>query len=221
MGQENQKGKKMNIQALADNDSSLEIVEEKKMEFHEVETKYRVEGALVYDWKQLVSGLEEESDFIYVESDDIYYTNGDEFLRYRFSNHKKDKRAEITYKSKVGETNNVVRKEVNLRVDQNSKETVEAFTDALGYTFNFRITKIVHIYKFKEVTLPFYTVIDQDGKRDHFMEIEVDEELLHSLTEDQAWDIIRKWEEILAPVGITAQKRLRKSLFEMYRKESK
>ena len=73
-----------------------------------------------------------------------------------------------------------------------------------------------HIYNFEDATLVFYTVKD-GSKLDHFMEIEVREDM--EFTEDQAWAIIRKWEKELEPLGITAQNRLRKSLFDMYRRE--
>lgn len=197
---------------------SLSMAEDKKMEFHEVETKYRTDGDKVYAFKQLAQDMEGMKEFIYVESDDVYYTNeAGEFLRYRFSNSKKDKRAELTYKSKTDEAHNIIRMEVNLRVDPNDKETVEAFANALGYKKNFRISKIVHIYRFDDATLPFYTVISEDGKMQHFIEIEVAEHNIHELTEDECWEIIKKYEEKLSPLGITPQKRLRKSLFEMYK----
>jgi len=63
----------------------------------------------------------------------------------------------------------------------------------------------------------------EDGKtsEQHLIEIEVDEETIHLLTEDQAWEIIRKYEKILEPTGVTPQKRLRRSLYEMYRKDLK
>ena len=189
------------------------------LEFHEIEVKFRVEEGKLNDWKQLVSGLEGVKEFIYVESDDLYFVKGEEFLRYRFSNFKKDKRAELTYKAKTTDSNNIIRKEVNLRVDPNDKSTVQAFAEMLGFYPNFKITKYVHIYKFEEVTLPFYTVIDENGKRDSFAEIEINESEIHKYTEEECWEIIRKYEDILAPLGVNAQKRLRKSLFEMYRKE--
>lgn len=190
------------------------------LEFHEVEVKFRVDEAMRNDWKQLVEKIDGLKEHIYTESDDIYYTNNDEFLRYRFSPNKKEKRAEITYKSKINKDNNIIRKEVNLRIDGNSSETVEAFVNSLGFKYNFLISKYIDIYKFDDVTLPFYTVIDENGKRDTFIEIEVNEEKIHTLTENECWDIIKKYESILSPLGITAQKRLRKSLFEIYRKES-
>ena len=190
------------------------------MEFIEFETKYRVEGDLVYKFKQLIEqDYPDFEEFLYVQSDDIYYVDkNDDFLRYRFSNSKKNKRKEITFKKKIGNTDNIIRKEINLRVDYNDKETVEAMAEVLGFKKNFRISKISHIYEFKDATLPFYSVIDEDGKIDHFIEIEVNEDLIPKITEEEAWEIIKKYEQVLAPLGISPQKRLKKSLFEIYKK---
>jgi len=204
--------------------------EEKKLEFHEVEVKFRFDEAKLNDWKQLVRSLIDKEDFdfkefIYVDSDDVYFTRPlttdieYEFVRYRYSDNKKDKRAELTTKRKLKDGNNIFRMEKNLRVDHNSAKLVTGFVEDLGFKFNFKIQKFVQIYKFKDATLPFYTVIDESGKRDTFIEIEVDEELLHNMTEDQAWEVIKKYEAVLAPLGVTPQKRLRKSLFEMYKKD--
>lgn len=192
--------------------------EAKKLAFHEVEVKFRYDEAKRNDWKQLVSKLEGLKKHVYVESDDVYYVKEDEFLRHRFSNSKKDKRAELTYKAKLRDGDNIIRKEVNLKVDANDEATVAAFANELGFHRNFHITKYVDIYKFDDATLPFYTVITEEGKRETFIEIEVSEEIIDKLTEEEAWDIIRKYEELLAPLEITPQKRLKKSLFEMYRR---
>lgn len=193
---------------------------EEKLEFIEFETKYRVEGDLVYQFKRLAETLEGVEEFIYIESDDIYYVDSKgDFARYRYSKSKDDKRAEVTWKVKPeGATNNIRRLEINWRVDETPAKDIEAGIELRGFKRNFRISKIVHIYRLPEVTLPFYTVIDETGKMAHFIEIEVREDLLHNLTEEQAWEIIKKYEAILAPLGISAQKRLRKSLFEMYKR---
>jgi len=190
-------------------------------EFLEFETKYNTDGELVYKFKEIVGSHPDIEDFLYVEGDDIYYTKGEEFLRYRMPQSKKNKRAELTYKTKHGNKNNIARTEVNLRVDPNDHATVEKFVNILGYEQNFRITKICHIYYTKEANLVFYSIIDHANKSksmSHFIEIEVNEELATGLTEEENWDIIRKWEGVMAPLGVLAQKRLRKSLFEMYRK---
>jgi hypothetical protein len=39
------------------------------------------------------------------------------------------------------------------------------------------------------------------------------------MTEEEAWGIIVKYEKVLESVGVSPQKRLRKSLFEMYVRE--
>lgn len=188
------------------------------LKFCEFEVKFKVEGDLIYEFKKLVSQLEGCKDFVYVESDDIYYVKDNEFLRHRFSNFKKDKRSELTFKRKLNSDNNIKRVEYNVRVDNNSIESIAGFAKELGFDRNFRISKIAHIYKFDDAVVPFYTVIDEQGKMAHFIEVEVNEELLENLTEAEAWVIIEKYEKLLVPLGLTPQKRLRKSLFDMYRK---
>ncbi len=146
------------------------------------------------------------------------------FMRYRRPSHGLDNdRKELTTKYKQDSAkNNINREEKNLRVDKTSEETIQAFVEDVGYKKNFSITKTCHIYNFEDATLVFYSVYDTtDGKAskmDNFVEIEVNEETVHELTEDEAWGIIEKYEKALSDIGISPQKRLRKSLFEMYRR---
>lgn len=187
-------------------------------EHTEFETKYRLDGDKVFEFKEIVESLDESYDFLYVQGPDWYYTKPDgSFLRYRKGENDKSNRAELTMKSKPEDAvSNIVRKEVNLRVDKNGFGTVEAFAEMLGYDFNFKIWKMCHIYKFKDATLVFYTVRDDKGSVDHFAEIEVDEDTIHKLTRNEALDIVKKYERVLAPLGITYKNRLKKSLYEMY-----
>ena len=191
-------------------------------DFLEFECKYNSTWEACLIFKQIAGSHPDVYDFLHVEGDDVYYTKDDEFLRYRMPpGKKKNARAELTYKTKHGAKNNIARTEVNLRVDPNDYATVEKFVNVLGFKQNFRITKMCHIYYTKEANLVFYSIVDHSNKNkepNHFVEIEVNEELSSTLTEEQNWDIIKKWESILAPAGVFAQKRLKKSLFEMYRK---
>lgn len=189
--------------------------------FKEFETKYCLDGNKVFEFKQLVEKMHEQYDFLYVQGPDFYYTKPDgSFLRYRKADNDKTGRAELTMKSKSeGSSNNIIRKEINLRVDKNSFNTIEEFATMLGYTFNFKIWKMCHIYNFKDATLVFYTVRDENSEMTHFVEIEVDENLLSHITEEEAWNIVRKYERELLPLGITHRHRLNKSLFEMYVKD--
>lgn len=185
----------------------------------EFETKYRVDGDLQFKFKAIVSELDFKQ-FIYAEGPDYYFTKPDgSFMRYRKAT--TEKRSEVTMKEKPdGASHNVLRKEVNWRVDYTDKDSIYAGADMMGYTFNFSIWKSCHIYRMKDgTTLVFYTVRDENNKTDHFVEIELDEKNIHKMTEDEAWKMIRKYEEILSPIGISHSKRLKKSLYEMYVKE--
>lgn len=149
------------------------------------------------------------------------------FMRYRRPSHGLDgDRKELTTKYKQdGAKNNIQREEKNIRVDKTEEDTIKAFVKDLGYKENFSIWKTCHIYNFADATLVFYSVYDttngKASKMDNFVEIEVSEEKVHNMTEDQAWEIIGKYEKALECVGLSAKSRLRKSLFEMYKREVK
>lgn len=196
---------------------------EKIEQFTEFESKYRVEGDKIYQFKEIVESMGEPSDFIYIQGPDYYFVRDDErFARYRKADNDKSGRAEVTFKLKpVGAKSNIQRKEYNWRVDKTPYQEIAEGLEDQGYKFNFKINKFCHIYKFKEVTLVFYSVRDEKGKLDHFVEIELDEATIHHLTVDEAMEKIRKYEAILAPIGISHRGRLTKSLFEMYVRTTK
>jgi len=150
------------------------------------------------------------------------------FMRFRRPSHGLDEnRQELTTKYRQdGSKNNIQREEKNLRVDKTEEKTIKAFVADVGYKPNFSVWKTCHIYNLDDATLVFYSVYDttdgqQSPKVDNFFEIEVDEETVSKMTEAEAWGIITKYESIFAHLGITAQKRLRKSMFDMYKREVK
>jgi hypothetical protein len=196
---------------------------EKLSKHTEFETKYRIEGSKIFEFKELIAKMNKPYEFLYFEGPDTYYTRPDgSFLRYRKGATDKNGRAEVTLKQKrVGSANNNIRKEVNWRVDKTPLETIEEGAKMMGFEFNFKIYKMGHIYFFDDANIVFYTVMSEDKDTQHFVEIELDEEKIHKLNEDQAWAIIRQYEAILEPLGITYRNRLNKSLFEMYYKEPK
>ena len=192
----------------------------KKLDKHtEFETKYRVNGNIIFDFKKIIESIEDSCKFLYVQGPDIYFTKEDgSFLRYRKG--EGEKRAEITMKEKQeGSKYNIKRKEVNWRVDPTPYDTIYEGALMQGYKYNFRIKKFCHIYIFKDACVVFYTVEDERCKLDHFIEIELNEETIHTLTEEEAWEGIKKYEKILEPLGITHRSRLMKSLYEMYVKD--
>lgn len=185
----------------------------------EFESKYRVDADKLYEFKSIVEKLSDLKEFIYVEGPDVYWTKGEtEFLRYRKAAYgaAETSKSWLTMKSKLnGASNNIIRKEVNWRVDATPYETIREGAELLGFTYNFKIYKLCHIYRFNDATLVFYTV-KEDTSMSHFIEIEVDEATIGNYTEEQAFEVIKKYENILAPLGLKPQNRLRKSLFEMY-----
>lgn len=205
----------------------------------EFETKYQVDDHQLIEFKQLVESCEEEKSFIYVEGPDQYFTYPDwwfknnpqwdaegTFARYRKPSYGLDNgRRQVTWKYKpTGTSNNIQREEYNWDIKDNiSDDVVIKQLERSGMKFNFSIVKNCHIYKFEKATLVFYTVYDiTDGKpkkTDSFVEIEIDEDLIRGLTRDQAFEIITKYEKLLAPLGISAKTRLKLALFPRYRRK--
>lgn len=210
------------------------------LEHIEFETKYRVEDYSLIEFKQIMEGQADLQDFIYVEGPDFFFVYPPEwfttnpqwdpsgtFIRYRKPSHGLDKgRRQVTWKYKPKDAkNNIQRREHNWDIGKTPEKVILEQLEFSGAKFNASIVKNCHIYHFDDATLVFYTVYDTTNgtpkKADYFVEIEVCEETIGSMTEQQAWAVIEKYEKILSPLGISAQKRMRKSLFEMYRKGAK
>lgn len=196
----------------------------------EFECKYRVEPHVVVDFKKIVESIPDLKSFLYVEGPDFYYSHPDfdarSFGRYRRPSFGLDGgRAEWTVKRwPEGAKNGIKRLEMNWRVDQTPEEDVKRGAEVMGFVPNFAIKKSCQIYKFDDATLVFYTVYDitdavTSPKVDHFVEIEVcEKKIVEGLTEEQAWGIVEKYEKLLAPIGISAKKRLRTQLWDMYKR---
>ena len=68
--------------------------------------------------------------------------------------------------------------------------------------------------------LVYYVVYDKEMKElRRFIEIEADEEQTWD-SEQQAWDEIARYEKLLESLGITSRNRLKKSLYEIFKKTS-
>lgn len=210
---------------------------DKNLEYIEFETKYRVEAQVLILFKQILDSIPESKTFIYVEGPDQYfsypqwwldnnsqYDSSGTFIRYRKPSYGLDKgKRQVTWKYKpTGSSNNIQREELNWDSTNIPENVILKQLQLSGATFNFSIVKNCHIYKLEDATLVFYTVYDttdgEPSKADNFLEIEVDEEKIKDLTEKDAWNIIEKYEKLLQPLGITARSRLKKSLYEMYRR---
>ena len=144
-----------------------------------------------------------------------YYTNDTgEFIRYRYT----DSRGELTIKRKLKDSNNLERIEVNIPTAGDAKKEVSAFVNLLGYQHNFCVYKTCNIFWTDKINVVYYVVYDEEFKeKRRFIEVEANEDVEWE-NEEAAWGEITKFEKLLEPLGITAKNRLRKSLFELFRK---
>jgi adenylate cyclase class IV len=190
--------------------------------FTEFELKYRTEVNKIIKFQRLV---EEKYGpmTLFCSGPDDYYTHAStkKFKRFRHATYPPGCKKEITTKTKPdGAKNNISRIEKNLDVSRNDDELIRHTIQDDGYVYDFSIWKMCTIYKLNDVTLVWYVVVDTTPgakySEDHFVEIELDEDLSSSLTEEEAWQIVERYERLLAPIGVNAHKRIRKSLYELY-----
>lgn len=183
------------------------------MHFKELETKYYADNIEMADFIKLIQPLNPE--WIMVSSYDDYFTNEkDEFIRYRYHDHM----GELTIKRKTTDANNNNRVEVNVPTDGKSGAAIDAFCNLLGYKRNFSIHKTCKIALLEKVVLVYYVVQDENLKElKRFIEVEA-KETYNWGSEEEAWATVVEYENMLAPLGITQKNRLKKSLFELFKK---
>jgi adenylate cyclase class IV len=187
------------------------------MHFKEIEYKYDSENISMKAFEDLVEqNFTIKKKMLVSSYDDYFVDNLNNFIRYRYT----DGRGELTIKRKLSEHNNNERIEVNVPTAGDNLKTITAFVDLLGYKHNFGIYKTCKIYWVDKIVLVYYVVYDKEMKEvRRFIEIEADEDLQWD-TEQEAWDEIAKYEKLLEPLGITNRNRLKKSLYEIFRKAS-
>jgi predicted adenylyl cyclase CyaB len=198
----------------------MEISLTPEPDFLEIEYKYSADDIDRLVFKDLIKSLNPKR-FIYVESKDIYYAKSkDEFLRYRMPSDNKlsgeENRQELTFKKKSVDQNNWTRLEVNLRIDLNDSDLVHMFCEGLGYKKNVELIKFCDIFYFDDCDIVYYSVKNEEGKYSYFLEIESLENC--GVTKEKSLEVLQKYEKLLAPLGITPQKRKKLSLWEMNRK---
>ena len=142
----------------------VKVEELKIARFTEFETKYASDISQLSQFKAIVESLPELQEFTYAEGPDTYMTKSDgSFGRYRKAKYPHDtKYAQWTLKLKpAGAKNNISRLEYNWRVDGTPSQEILDGATAMGFSFNFRINKSCHIYRFPECTLVFYSVKEE------------------------------------------------------------
>lgn len=185
------------------------------MNFFEIETKYRAQDIKLREFRKLAETLKPKK-FKLAESYDHYFVRSEaDFIRFRAGTS-----PELTMKQKLNDKNNFIRTEVNLRIEDQDEATVQKFCSLLGYQPNFSIFKACWIYWYESFNIVYYIIYEDDRRLkelDRFIEIEMSESKEWK-DEGEAWDELVKIEKAMGQLGLSAQARIKKSLFEMFRK---
>jgi adenylate cyclase class IV len=183
--------------------------------FKEIESKYDACDISMQSFIDLIEAMSPQKRLMVSSYDDYFIDSSNNFIRYRYN----DARGELTIKRKLNANNNIERLEVNLPTPGDNVSNVSAFVNLLGYEYNFGIYKTCKIYWVDNVVVVYYVVYDKEMKElRRFIEIEADEH--HNWpSEQEAIDKITDFERKLAPLGLKSRNRLKKSLFEIFRKQ--
>ncbi len=188
------------------------------MKHLEVEFKYRADDISLEKFTELCKNRGEHK-FVEASGYDHFYShpdNDDRFCRHRIG----PDLNQLTFKRKSVERNNYVRTEHNINLQkQVSRDQVQALCSEFGYKFNVSVFKTCFVYKYDRHTKVYYICYDTNMKElGRFIEIEMSEEHPWE-SEDQAKQELLELEAKLSEVlSISPQSRMRKSLFELYRK---
>lgn len=185
------------------------------MKFKEIEFKYDARDISMEKFVEMVEGMHPNKRMLVSSYDDYFTDEAGNFIRYRYH----DSRGELTIKRKTSDKNNNERVEVNVPTGGDNLEATAAFVNLLGYKHNFGIFKTCKIYWVDNAVLVYYVVYDPKTLKElrRFVEIEADEDYRWA-SEQEAWAHVEKYEKMFEPLGITSRNRMKKSLFEIFKK---
>jgi adenylate cyclase class IV len=183
----------------------------------EVEFKYRANDISLVDFTAFCKARTPEK-IIHASGFDYFYedkADPDCFGRHRVG----PSFNQLTFKRKTTGKNNFVRDEDNVTLGADmTREKIQLFCERRGYKFNTSIFKNVFVYEYAQYTLVYYVVYDEELKElGRFIEIEMSEEYPWE-SEDHAWRELVKLEQEAKALGLSPQRRVRNSLFEMFRR---
>lgn len=171
----------------------------------EVEYKYHAGDVTKRDFHQRIERfLNAVIEPLYVISLDDYFVNdiidGKSFLRYRRGGGLN----ELTLKFKKDDSNNYIRKEINLNVDKNNNSSIVEFISLSGYRKLFSVFKEAWIWRIGDCDISYYTLPDGTS----FIELEAECEVA-----TEGIKKINHWEQALNLEGLEKEDR---SLFEIF-----
>lgn len=188
------------------------------MKYTEVEFKYAAENISLETFTEFCKNRGPER-FVMAAGYDHFYDHAkdaDTFCRHRIG----PDMNQLTFKRKTADNNNFVRTEHNIDLDTKViPEQVEALCQEFGYRHNVSIFKNCFVYTYSWYTLVYYICYNLDmNELGRFVEIEMKED--HKWASDnQPMAELLVIERTCKALGILPQARIKRSLFEMFRKQ--
>jgi len=182
----------------------------------ELELKYSAEDIKLADFVKFAEASTPEKR-LEIASWDIYYSGSGlpfEFVRFR-----NGPGPELTIKIKTDDKNNNHRTEVDLPLLEGVPEwLVMKFVSLMGFKENFRVYKYCDIYYFEKIDVVYYIIYDKNmqevGRR---VEIEARKDYPFKSAEEAIAEV-KAMEQKMSAIGITPQKRMKKSNWEQFKK---
>ena len=183
----------------------------------EIEFKYNAEAIPLSSFVELCASRQPEN-LILASGWDHFYENTknpDAFCRLRVGPDSN----QLTFKRKLADKNNFIRTEHNIDLERHvSLEQIANLVSEFGYKPNTKLFKNCFIYKFDKHIFVYYIVYDAGMKEvGRYVEIEMSEEHPWE-SEAQAMEALIELEKVFKPLGISPQSRIKRSLWEMYKK---
>ncbi len=186
----------------------------------ELEYKYSADGVCLEKFTAFALAQKPTESLSVCGFDTFYASPGDPntFLRHRIG----DNFNQLTVKRKLTDKNNFLRDEINLTLSKDtSEETLHALATIMGFEFNRKIFKTVFVHTYPRYVLAYYVVYDLDMvELGRFLEIEMSENHQWEYA-GEPWELLKTIESEARVLGITPQGRIKKSLYEQFRKEIK
>ena len=190
------------------------------MTFKEIEFKYRADDISLTDFAAFCNKQSPASSLV-ASGYDYFYEKSDcsgSFCRLRVGPDSN----QLTFKRKTQDNNNFVRTEHNIDLTrETTREQIDALLSEFGYKYNTSLFKNCFIYRYNNYTSVYYIVYDAGMKElGRFVELEMSETYGWS-SEEEAYGQLVLIEKLCKSVGISPQCRVKRSLFELYKKDLK
>lgn len=148
-----------------------------------------------------------------------YYYEAPEKLPFDFLRFRNGPSPELTIKMKTDDKNNNNRFELDLPLSKKVGDwMVKKFVELLGFKENFRVYKYCDIYWYEKLDIVYYVIYNKDmieqGRR---VEIEARKDYPFKSAEEALVEV-KAMEQRMSEIGITPQNRMKKSMWEQFRK---